>query len=131
MKEVKAGKDVVIVSGSSDEIVAMTKDKGSSLSLSSQQTAEAIASALGEICRQIALNVTLSGLVLTGGDTAVSCCSRLSANGIVVVQEVAPGIPVGMLKGGPCDGLRVVTKAGAFGAEDALCKAVDCLKQSA
>jgi hypothetical protein len=25
----------------------------------------------------------------------------------------------------------VVTKAGAFGAEDALCKAVDCLKQPA
>lgn len=127
----KAGKDVAIVSGYSDEIVAKTKDKGSSLCLSSQQTAEAIASALGVLCRQVALSVKLSGLILTGGDTAVSCCSLLSANGITVVREVAPGIPVGLLKGGPCDGLRVVTKAGAFGAEDALCKAVDCLKQSA
>jgi uncharacterized protein YgbK (DUF1537 family) len=128
---IKADKDVVIVSGYNDEIVAKTKDKGTSLRLSSQQTAEAIAAALGELCRQIALNIKLSGLILTGGDTAVSCCSLLSANGITVVQEVAPGIPIGRLKGGPCDGLRVVTKAGAFGAEDALCNAVDCLKQSA
>jgi uncharacterized protein YgbK (DUF1537 family) len=131
MEAVKAGRDVVIVSGFSDEIVAKTKERGSSLRLSGQQTAEAIASALGEICRQIALNAKLGGLVLTGGDTAVSCCSLLSAKGIIVTKEVAPAIPLGMLKSGPCDGLRVVTKAGAFGAEDALCKAVDCLKQPA
>jgi uncharacterized protein YgbK (DUF1537 family) len=129
MSAVQARKNVVIASGYSDEIVAKTKDKGLSLGLSSQQTAEAIASALGALCQQVAVNVKLSGLVLTGGDVAVSCCSQLSANGITVVQEVAPGIPIGLLKGGPCDGLRVVTKAGAFGDEDALCKAVDCLKQ--
>jgi hypothetical protein len=35
---------------------------------------------------------------------------------------------VGVLKGGQCPGLGVVTKAGAFGAVDALCKAVDFLK---
>ncbi len=71
----------------------------------------------------------MSGLVLTGGDIARSCCSHLSATAIKLVAEVAPGIPLGLLKGGPCDGLRVITKAGAFGTEDALCKAVDFLKQ--
>jgi uncharacterized protein YgbK (DUF1537 family) len=131
IRAIKTGKDVVIASAYSDDIVSKTKEKGLSLGLSSQQTAESVANAFGELCREVATNVTLSGLVLTGGDIAVSSCSLLSAKGIAVVQEVAPGIPMGLLKGGPCDGLRVVTKAGAFGAEDALCKAVDSLKQSA
>ena len=88
----------------------------------------AVAAALGGLCRKIALSVPLGGLVLTGGDIALSCCSLLSASGISVVREVAPGIPVGVLKGGQCPGMKVVTKAGAFGAEDALCRAVDSLK---
>ena len=126
---ISTGKDVVIVSGYSDETVARTREEGVSLGLSSRQTSEAVAAALGGLCRQIALNVPVSGLVLTGGDIALSCCSLLSADGISVIREVAPGIPVGVLKGGQCSGLKVVTKAGAFGAEDALCKAVDCFKR--
>jgi len=126
---VSAGNDVVLASGYSDEVVAKTIERGVSLGLSSQQTTEAVAAMLGKLCREIATNISLSGLVMTGGDIAVSCCSSLSATGIKVVEEVAPGIPVGVLKGGICDGLRVVTKAGAFGAEDALCKALDRLKQ--
>ena len=125
---IRNGKDVVIVSADSDEMVARTKEEGLSLGLSSRQTSEAVAAALGGLCRKIALSVPLGGLVLTGGDIAVSCCSLLSAGGISVIREVAPGIPVGVLKGGQCPGLKVVTKAGAFGAEDALCKAVDSLK---
>jgi uncharacterized protein YgbK (DUF1537 family) len=125
---VRTGKDVVIVSGDSDEMVARTKAEGLSLGFSSRQTSEAVAAALGGLCRQIALNAPLGGLVLTGGDIAVSCCSLLSASGISVIREVAPGIPVGVLKGGQCSGLKVVTKAGAFGAEDALCRAVDSLR---
>jgi uncharacterized protein YgbK (DUF1537 family) len=125
---IKAGKDVLIVSGYRDEIVARTKEEGSSLGLSGKQTAEAVATALGTLCSRIVLDVPVSGLVLTGGDIAVSCCRLLAAEGILVIREVAPGIPLGVLKGGQCPGLHVVTKAGAFGAEDALCKAVDCLK---
>jgi len=125
---VGTGKDVVIVSGHSDEVVARTIEEGRLSGLTPRQSSEAVAGALGGLCRRIALHAKLGGLVLTGGDIAVSCCRSLSANGISVIQEVAPGIPVGVLKGGQCPGLGVVTKAGAFGAEDALCKAVDFLK---
>jgi uncharacterized protein YgbK (DUF1537 family) len=124
-----AGKDVVIVSGHSDEIVTRTIEEGLSTGLSPRQSSEAVAEALGGLCRRIALNAPLGGLVLTGGDIAVSCCRHLSAGGISVLREVAPGIPAGVLKGGQRPGLGVVTKAGAFGAEDALCKAVDWLKR--
>ncbi len=125
----QAGRDVVITSGNGRETVEKTMEEAASIGLSSQQTAETIASAFGILCREIATKVNLKGLVLTGGDIALSGCSLLSATGINVVEEVAPGIPLGLLKGGLCDGLRVVTKAGAFGDEDALCRAVDCLKR--
>jgi len=129
LEAAKAGHDVVITSGTSREAVERTIETASSMGLSSQRTAEMISSAFGVLCREIATNVKLKGLVLTGGDIALSSCSLLSATGFNVVEEVAPGIPAGLLKGGLCDGLRVVTKAGAFGDEDALCKAVDCLKR--
>ena len=125
---VREGKDVVIVSGQSDELVARTLEEGRLAGLSPRQCSESVAGALGALCRRIALDAQLAGLVLTGGDIAVSCCRHLSASGISVLQEVAPGIPAGVLKGGQCPGLAVVTKAGAFGASDALCKAVDFLK---
>jgi uncharacterized protein YgbK (DUF1537 family) len=123
------GRDVVVSSGYSQEVVDRTMEAAASMGLSSQRTAEEIAAAFGILCREIAMRVKLKGLVLTGGDIALSSCSRLSATGFSVVEEVAPGIPAGLLKGGLCDGLRVVTKAGAFGDEDALCRAVDCLKR--
>jgi D-threonate/D-erythronate kinase len=126
---IKSGLDIVITTGHNGNAVDVVRAKALSLNISLQQTAEGIAAALGELCRRIATGAILSGIVLTGGDIARSCCSRLSATGFTVVEEVAPGIPLGLLAGGPCDGLRVVTKAGAFGAENALCKAVDCLKQ--
>jgi D-threonate/D-erythronate kinase len=129
LKAVTSGQDVVLTTGSDGNAVDAVRAKALPLNLSLQETSERIAVALGELCRGITTGTTLSGLVLTGGDVARGCCSLLSATGFKVVEEVAPGIPLGVLTGGPCDGLRVVTKAGAFGAEDALCKAVDCLKQ--
>jgi uncharacterized protein YgbK (DUF1537 family) len=129
LKAIKDGKDVVITSGYRDGMVERTVAKAGLLNLSIQQTAEKIAAAMGKLCRAIAADVALGGLVLTGGDIALNCCRQLSSTGFFVLEEVAPGIPLGRLKDGLCDGLMVVTKAGAFGAEDALCKAVDCLKQ--
>ena len=129
LNAVKSGKDVVITTGCSGGTVDRVGKKALSLNLSMQRTAEGIAAGLGELCRRIATGATLGGLVLTGGDTARSCCEHLSATGLTIVEEVAPGIPLGVLKGGPCDGMWVVTKAGAFGSEDALCRAVDFLKE--
>jgi uncharacterized protein YgbK (DUF1537 family) len=62
----------------------------------------------------------LRALVLSGGDTALAACRALGVEGIRVHREILPGIPLGTLIGGPHDGLTVVTKAGGFGAVDAL-----------
>jgi len=64
-------------------------------------------------------------LMLTGGDTASLACRALSAAGIRLHHEVAPGIPRGALMGGPFHGAPVVTKSGGFGAPDALIRIAD------
>lgn len=123
------GRDVVLVSGESDEIVAATIAAGASLGMDGPAAGEIVAHGLGRICKRLAIGIHLGGLILTGGDTAVASCRSMEATGLMVFKEIAPGIPLGVLKGGPWDGMRVVTKAGAFGDRDALLKALDCLRQ--
>ncbi len=123
------GKNAVLASGYSDDIVAATRNAAAALGLDGQQTGTIIAGSLGEIGRLLAENLPLGGMVLTGGDIAVAVCDALGATGLKVTREVAPGIPVGELRGGRREGLRVVTKAGAFGSDTALVSALEVLRQ--
>jgi D-threonate/D-erythronate kinase len=61
-------------------------------------------------------------IIAIGGDTAMSVFSSLGFEGIEIEGEMIEGIMRGHLVGGLWHGLRVVTKAGAFGMEDALDK---------
>ena len=79
-----------------------------------------IPKALGKILTRLLSEKRLSGLVLTGGDLAMGVCGRLSASALRIEEEVLPGIPCSTLIDGPFKGLRLVTKAGGFGAKDAL-----------
>ena len=62
---------------------------------------------------------------LIGGDGARAALNRLGASGIRIVGSMIEGIPVGVIVGGTADGLPVFTKAGGFGAEDALVNVVE------
>lgn len=63
-------------------------------------------------------------LILTGGETAQHVINGLGTKGIEIEGELLEGIVRGHLIGGYWDGLTVITKAGAFGKEDALEKIV-------
>ncbi|MBM4323440.1 MAG: hypothetical protein FJ115_07780 [Deltaproteobacteria bacterium] len=67
-------------------------------------------------------------LILTGGDTAQSIINTFDIDGIKIEGELLEGIIRGHLIGGKWDGLTVVTKAGAFGKEDALERIVEMLQ---
>jgi uncharacterized protein YgbK (DUF1537 family) len=122
------GRDVVVALQWREGLVAETVAKGLSLGLGSLRVSEDVSQGLGLLCRALVERLDFRGLVLTGGDTARSCCAMLGATGIRMLSEVAPGIPLGALRGGDRHGLYVVTKAGAFGDEDALVRAVEALK---
>jgi uncharacterized protein YgbK (DUF1537 family) len=54
-------------------------------------------------------------LIVAGGETLRALCAALDADGLVVDGEIAAGVPASRLRGGRWDGLRIVSKSGAFG----------------
>ncbi|HWR29581.1 MAG TPA: four-carbon acid sugar kinase family protein, partial [Negativicutes bacterium] len=114
LSQLAAGRDVLLASAVAEGSVV-------------QGCSEIVAASMGKVVAQLA-SEKLAGLFLTGGDTAVSVCRALGVNAIDILAEVLPGIPLGQLNGGCCPGLRVVTKAGAFGGENAIVEAVKVLK---
>jgi uncharacterized protein YgbK (DUF1537 family) len=89
---------------------------------------QAVAIRLGDLAADIAQGGSLSGLVLTGGSIAFSACRALGVVTIEIQEEVAPGIPAGVVLDGEGEGVRLVTKAGGVGKEDALLKAIKHLR---
>jgi uncharacterized protein YgbK (DUF1537 family) len=69
-----------------------------------------------------------TALVLTGGDTAFGVLNLLKIEGFEIGREILKGIVIGRLIGGNWGGLTVVTKAGAFGKENALKRIVEMLE---
>ena len=75
--------------------------------------------------RERVVPVRPEALVLSGGDTASMVCRAFDVDGIVVQDEILPGIPRGVLTGGTYDGLPVATKAGGFGERTSLIQVAD------
>jgi len=67
------------------------------------------------------------GLVLTGGETAARVLGRAGAEALELLGVTLPHTPLARVRGGRLDGLPVVLKAGAFGAEDAIHRALQVL----
>lgn len=88
-----------------------------------------VAARLGELAARLVIEFHAAGVVATGGDGASAVLDALNAGGITLVDEVASGMPVGTLTGGPAAGLPVVTKAGGFGARDVLIKAAKAVRE--
>ena len=88
----------------------------------------AVSGLLGRLTSMALDAFRVAGLVLTGGDVAWAVCGALQAEAIAIVGEVQPGVPAGMLLGGPHAGLRVVTKAGGFGDENAILHSIEYIQ---
>ena len=90
---------------------------------------QSMAGIMAEIVAGILMSHQFAGLFLSGGDIAVEVCRRLKVSAIQVHGEVEPGVPAGELIGGQHQGMRVVTKAGGFGTEEAMVKAISYLER--
>lgn len=118
----KEGRDVILHSSASydrgeiDRSVAAGERKGMTLMQISEYTQEV----LGVIGETILKECKVSGVFLTGGDTAIGFLNRIKAKGSFITEEIAVGIPKMKIVGGDYDGLSIVTKAGAFGKLDAI-----------
>ena len=90
----------------------------------------AVLACLADLAEAVMATTRVAGLVATGGSTVRALCERWAVNGIDLVRETAPGIPLGILSGGPHDGLPIITKAGAFGEASTLAAAVAVLAEN-
>lgn len=90
----------------------------------------AVARRLGTLAADLAARHEVSGFVVTGGDGARALTTALDARAITLTGEVAPGIPIGTLSGGPLHGRAIVTKAGGFGTPNALLDAAQAVRHT-
>lgn len=89
----------------------------------SREAGARIADSLGRLAARMANEWTLRGFVLTGGDIACSAMNALGIDMLQVMGEVEAGLPWYRPCGMQSSRFAIVTKAGGFGSEHALCLA--------
>jgi len=75
---------------------------------------------LGDIVTRALSLCDITGLFLCGGDVARAVCGDQGIQALRILGTLQPGVIAGEAVGQHYNGLRVVTKAGGFGNEDAL-----------
>ncbi len=117
------GQDVILTSTPSTETVEKTKQEAKRQNILPEELEIKITSALAETTETL-LGYTLSGIIITGGATALAITKKLGIKNIQILDEVQPGVPVLKL-----DHLTAVTKAGGFGQSDTLIQATQYIKR--
>ena len=117
------GHDVILNSAPTPEVVSFTKAETERQGLTPRELEACITAALAEVAESL-LSLDLSGIVITGGATALAVTKQLETREIDILDEVQPGVPVLRL-----DHYPAVTKAGGFGQPDTLIQATKYLKR--
>jgi uncharacterized protein YgbK (DUF1537 family) len=109
---------------SAARLAARLRDAGVALaafdlppSLGRGKAARLIFNEMEALTRRIAPPGTL---VVAGGETLRALCVLLGAAHLDVQGQIVPGVPQSVLRGGRWDGVTVISKSGAFGAEGLL-----------
>lgn len=117
----KKGHHCIIRSCTDSSARNTIEERCEKLGFSRQELGETISLKLSEITREILQKNSVGGLFLTGGDIAIAVAKTIKAKGYRVQHEVAPCIPCGVLIDSEINNaIPVITKAGGFGAEDAI-----------
>lgn len=110
--------------------IELSRKAGEESGMDMAEIGEYVRVMMGKMVREILLEVPVAGLFVTGGDTALGVLENLEAEGAWIMAEVLTGIPQVKVEGGLKDGLKMITKAGAFGQKDAIAFAMRKLKEA-
>ena len=132
MEALKRGEDTILLANTSynREELELSFEAGEKLGLGPVETGDKVRSIIGHLAMQVLEQVPVSGVFLTGGDTALGMLVNIGADGSEILSEIRVGIPLVRVKGGSFEGLKLVTKAGAFGEDDAVVFALRKLKET-
>lgn len=122
VQAIKEGKDVVLASVACFDRAELDQSQveGEKMGLSSVSVSRKIQADIGKIAVDVVSRTNVSGVFLTGGDTAMGFFDQLGVRSFNIIAEVLIGIPLMKIVGTSFDGVKVITKAGAFGKEDAI-----------
>ena len=110
------GKHVLLDAGGSREDLPANREEAAEQSnLILKSLSVTVSTVFGESGKN-----EIGGLVLVGGETAITVCRCLNAFGIRIAGESEPFVPSGTVIGGLAAGLGVITKAGGFGSDTVL-----------
>ena len=101
---------------------------GKKFGFETTKTSDIIATFLGEIAGFVLRDISINGIFITGGDTAIKTIQNLNVSGTIIEDEILPGIPYGHFIDDRFRDIIVVTKAGGFGEDDTIVKVLDFLK---
>lgn len=113
---------VLFTSGDMQAVV----ESGQAQGLTPSQVSDRIACLLGRAAAGLIVHHQVERVTLTGGDTAKQVCECLNIARFEPLDEIEPGVPLGKLVGGRT--LYGVTKAGGFGSEQVLVRALSILE---
>ena len=91
---------------------------------SSIKPVESLAFVVDETLKRTKVN----RLLLAGGETSASVCTRLGIDGLTVWKEIEPGLPSCISLDHPMR--MLVLKSGSFGSKDFFAKAIEHLKEN-
>lgn len=131
-ESLKAGRDTMLVSSGTADRANLDADRleRERLKLTVADVSDYIRGEMGALAAEALAACPVSGVFVTGGDTALGLLEALDADGSEILSEVSAGIPMMRLVGGKAPGLKVITKAGAFGGPDAIAAAFRKLKEA-
>lgn len=88
-----------------------------------------IVEALGKVVKEVYNRFHVEAIISTGGDTSLQICKAFCTSGIELLDEIAPGIPIGRMVGGEAESTLIVTKSGGFGIGDALVQVIEYIQR--
>lgn len=118
--------DVVVCSDSDPEKVIRTKAIGIEKGLSTVEVARKVSEAIAEVVAGVVERSGQNRLLIAGGDTSAAVCNRLGIKGLMVADEIQPGLPSCISLS--VDPMLLILKSGSFGSDDFFVKAVEYLK---
>lgn len=129
-ESLRSGRDTMLVSSSTLSRGELDKSRaeGERQGMTLAEVSDYVRYTMGEMAAEVLSQCSVSGVFVTGGDTALGLLESLGAAGSEILSEVSVGIPMMRLMGGRADGLKMVTKAGTFGSPDAIKHAFRKLK---
>jgi len=122
------GKDVLVHSSNIQEVVQETKQLGASLGYTNTSVSRMVSESLAFVVDETLKRTKVNRLLLAGGETSASVCSRLGVEGLTVWREIEPGLPSCITLDPPTR--MLVLKSGSFGSKDFFAKAIKHLKEN-